>query len=166
MAKKLFYLTLILGFCCTLAAAQEQEKKTGSGFSAWLKSLQTKLAQMTPKKTIPMTTGVAGVRGAKEDAAVKLYWKGKKGDEAVTEEELLKFKAGVDLAEKGNKEESLKALDEFMKQYPDSALIPDAKKTLDLVKAEPVVEKKAEQKEEKAGEKKEERKDVKKEEIK
>jgi TolA-binding protein len=155
MAKKLFYLTLILGFCCTLAAAQEQEKKTGSGFSAWLKSLQTKLAQMTPKKTIPMTTGVAGVRGAKEDAAVKLYWKGKKGDEAVTEEELLKFKAGVDLAEKGNKEESLKALDEFMKQYPDSALIPDAKKTLDLVKAEPAMEKKAEQKEVKAGEKKE-----------
>ncbi len=155
MVKKLFYLTLILGFCCMLAAAQEQEKKAGSGISAWLKSLQTKIAQMVPKKAIPMTTGVAGVRGAKEDAAVKLYWKGKKGDEAVTEEELLKFKAGVDLADKGKKEESLKALDEFMKQYPDSALVPDAKKTLDLVKAEPAMENKAEQKEEKAGEKKE-----------
>jgi TolA-binding protein len=162
MMKKLLYITLVLGLCCTMATAQEQEKRAESGFSAWLKSLQAKIALIAPKKTIPMTTGVAGVRGAKEDAAVKLYWKGKKGDEAVTEEELLKFKAGVDLAEKGNKEESLKALDEFMKQYPDSALIPDAKKTLDLVKAEPAMEKKAGQKEDKAGEKK----DVKKEETK
>lgn len=144
MTKKLFSFVLVLGLCCVVAAAQEQEKKAGPSISAWLKGLQAKIARIIPKKSIPMTTGVAGVRGAKEDAAVKLYWEGKKGEEAVTEEELLKFKTGVDLADKGNKEESLKALDEFMKQYPDSALIPDAKKTLDLVKAEPKEEKKEE----------------------
>jgi tetratricopeptide (TPR) repeat protein len=166
MMKKLLYLTLILGLCCAIAAAQEQEKQANSGFSAWLKSLQAKIAQLVPKKTVPMTTGVAGVRGAKEDATVNLYWKGKKDDEAVTEEELLKFKAGVDLADQGNREGAIKAFDEFMKQYPDSALIPDAKKTLDLVKAEPLAEKKVEQKDEKAGEKKEEKQDVKKEETK
>jgi TolA-binding protein len=163
MMKKLFYLALLLGLCCTMAAAQQQEKRAESGFAAWLKSLQAKIASIAPKKTVPMTTGVAGVRGAKEDAAVKLYWKGKKGDEAVTEEELLKFKSCVDLAEKGDNEGSLKALDEFMKQYPDSALIPDAKKTLDLVKAEPIAEKKAYQQEGKTGGKKEEQKKVKKE---
>lgn len=154
MIKKLFSFVLIFGLCCAAAAAQQQEQKADSGFSAWLKSLQAKIALITPKKTLPMTTGVAGVRGAKEDAVVKLYWKGKQGDETVSEEELLKFKAGVDFAEKGNKEEALKALDEFMKQYPDSALIPDAKKTLELVKAEPAAEKKPEPKQEKAGEKK------------
>jgi outer membrane protein assembly factor BamD (BamD/ComL family) len=31
---------------------------------------------------------------------------------------------------------SVKGLEEFMEQFPDSALIPDAKKTLDLVRAE------------------------------
>ncbi len=161
MVKKLFSITLILGLCCAVAAAQEQEKKTG--ISEWLKGLQNKIAQIMPKKSVPVITGVAGVRGAKEDASVKLYWKGKKGEEAVTEEELLKFKSGLDTASKDDKTAAITALDDFMKQYPDSALIPDAKKTLDLVKAEPVVEKKAEPKQENTTEKKEEKKEDKKE---
>ncbi len=162
MIKKLFSLVLIFGLCCTVAAAQEQEKKTGATISEWLKSIQNRIAQIVPKKSIPLATGVAGVRGAKEDTAVKLYWKGKTGEEPVTEEELVKFKACVDLAGKGDRAVSIKALDDFMKEYPDSALIPDAKKTFDLVKAEPVAEQKVEPK----IEKKEEKKDVKKEETK
>jgi len=162
MIKKLFSLVLIFGMCCAVAAAQEQEKKTGPTISEWLRSIQNKIAQIVPKKSVPLVTGVAGVRGAKEDATVKLYWKGKTGDEPVTEEELLKFKASVDLAGKGDKAGSIKALDDFMKEYPGSALIPDAKKTLDLVKAEPMTEQKVEPK----IEKKEEKKDVKKEETK
>jgi hypothetical protein len=167
--KKIFLIVMILGLCSGVAAAQEQEKK--SGIAEWLKGLQNKIAQIVPKKTVPMSTGVAGVRGAKEDAQVKLYWKGKKGEDAVTEDEMSKFKSGVDLAEKGDKESSLKQLDEFMKQYPDSALIPDAKKTYDLVKVmpkpEPKVEEKVEQKaDEKHQEQKAEVKEEKKEEQK
>jgi hypothetical protein len=146
--KKIFSLVLMLFLCCTAATAQ-QAPKTGSGISEWLRGLQNKIAQIIPKKAVPLTTSVAGVRGAREGAEAKLYWKGKKGEEAVTEEEVEKFKSCVTLAEKGDKEGSLKQLDDFMKQYPDSALIPDAKKTFDLVKAEPKpgekVETKAEQ---------------------
>ncbi len=163
MKKTVSFLAAFVLCCTTVLVAQE---KTESTLSAWLKSIQQKLEQIVPKKSLPMATGVAGTRGAKDDTSVKLYWKGKKGDESVTEEELLKFKAGVDLAGKGDREGSVKALDDFMKQYPDSALIPDAKKTLDLVKAESTpegkIEKKAETDEVKKETKKETKKEVKK----
>jgi TolA-binding protein len=136
MFKKLAVLTVIAGLCCSVALAQEKDKKAGSGISEWLKSLQQKIAQIVPKKSAPQSTVVAGVRGTKENPATHLYWKGKTGDEPVTEEELLAFKKGIDMAAAGDRNEAMKVLQEFMKQYPDSALIPDAKKTLDLVKAE------------------------------
>ena len=144
MTKKLISLIAVLVLCC--AATVLAQEKSDATLMTWIKSIQQKIDQIVPKKTLPLTTGVAGTRGAKEDGSVKLYWKGKKGEEAVTEEELLKFKTGIDLAGKGDKEGSLKTLDEFMKQYPDSALVPDAKKTMDLVKAAETV-KKDEQKE-------------------
>ncbi len=152
--KKIFSLVLVLSLCCTAVMAQEQAKKTGSGISEWLRGLQNKIAQIIPKKTVPLSTGVAGVRGAREGVQAKLYWKGKKGEEAVTEEELEKFKSCVALAEKGDYEGSLKQLDDFMKQYPDSALIPDVKKTFDLMKAEPKPEEKVETKAEQKPEEK------------
>lgn len=137
MYKKIFALVLIFGLCSLTAAAQEtQGKKESSGLSDWLRGIQKKIEQIIPKKSLPVTTGVAGVRGAKEDSQVKLYWKGKKGDESVTEGELAKFKTGVDLATKGDKQASVKELEDFMKQYPDSPLIPDVKKTMEMVKAE------------------------------
>jgi hypothetical protein len=140
--RKIFSISLMLTLCCAAAPAQEQQGKTGPGISEWLKGLQKKLEQIVPRKSVPLSTGVAGVRGAKEDSQVKLYWKGKKDDEAVTEEELAKFKSAVDAAEKGDRSGAIKELEEFMKQHPDSALIPDAKKTLDLAKTEGKEEKK------------------------
>ncbi len=136
MYKKIFALVLVFGLCVTAAVAQQAQEKKSTGLSDWLRDIQKKLEQIIPKKTLPVTTGVAGVRGAKEDSQVKLYWKGKKGDESVTEGELAKFKTGVDLAAKGDKQASVTELEDFMKQYPDSPLIPDVKKTLDLVKAD------------------------------
>jgi TolA-binding protein len=136
MYKKIFALVLTFGLCFTVVAAQETQEKKGTGLSDWLRGIQKKIEQIIPKKSLPVTTGVAGVRGAKEDSQVKLYWKGKKGDESVTEDELAKFKAGIDLAAKGDKQASIKELEDFMKQYPDSPLIPDVKKTMEMVKAE------------------------------
>jgi TolA-binding protein len=147
MRKTQCSLAIILFLCCTTALSAQD--KNESPLSIWIKSIQQKIAQIIPKKSLDVTTGVAGTRGAKEGTSAKLYWKGKQGDEQVTEEELLKFKAGVDQLGKGNRDESIKALEDFMKQYPDSALIPDAKKTLDLVKAEALAEKKGEMKVEK-----------------
>ena len=136
MFKKMFALVVVVGMCCSVAFAQEAEKKAGPSISQWLKGLQLKLAQIAPRKSVPQATIVAGVRGAKGDASTKLYWKGKKGEEPVTEEEMSEFKKGVELAMKGDKPGATTQLTEFMKQYPDSSLIPDAKKTLDLVKFE------------------------------
>jgi TolA-binding protein len=139
--KKSMILILTLALCSAVAVAQEQEKKS-SGIAEWLRGLQKKISQIVPKQDLPVSTGVAGVRGAKEDSAAKVYWKGKKGEDAVTEDEMAKFKAAIELASAGDREGALKQLDEFMKQNPDSALIPDARKTYDLVKAEPAKEEK------------------------
>ncbi len=133
MFRKLFSIALAAALVAGIAAAQDKKE---SGLGDWLKGIQKKLDSIIPKKQPTVTTGVAGIRGAKEEGRAKLYWKGKKGDEPVTEEELLEFKTGVDLASKGEKQAALRELEEFMQQFPDSALIPDAKKTLDLVKAE------------------------------
>lgn len=144
MLKKLFSCLMIIGLCCaTTVLAQEQKS---SALSDWLKAIQKKIEKILPRKEIATSTGVAGVRGARQDSQVKLYWKGRKGETAVTEEELGKFRSSVELAGKGDRAGAEKGLEEFMKQYPDSALIPDAKKTLDLVKAEPPAEVKGEQK--------------------
>ncbi len=142
--KKLVVLAVLicLSFTMALAQAQEQQKKLGPSTSEWLKSLEKKLEQIEPRKSVPLSSGVAGARGRQEDSPVKLYWKGNKDDEAVTEEELTQFKSAVGAAEKGDRSGAIKKLEEFMKQHPDSALIPDAKKTLDMVKAEGKEEKK------------------------
>ena len=79
MYRKAMALVLMMGLCAAVALAQEQEQgKKGPSISEWLKSLQRKVEQIVPKKATPMSTGVAGTRGAKEDSQAKLYWKGKR----------------------------------------------------------------------------------------
>ncbi len=138
MIKRVLVILAVIGFSMTSAFAQESgQEKQGPRISEWLKSIQHKIAQLVPKKSIQTSTSVAGVRGARESSQARLYWKGKGGEEPVTEDELAEFRKGIDLAAKGDAAGAVAELQEFMKQHPDSALIPDAKKTLDLVKAEP-----------------------------
>lgn len=159
MYKKPLALIIIMiaGLCCTTAALAEEAK--GSTLAEWLKGIQKKIEKIVPKKTLPQSNVVAGVRGAKEDSSVKLYWKGKKGEEQVTEEEMTEFKTAIELVAKGERASAITGLEKFLAQYPDSALVPDAKKTLDLVKVEAKEEKKVEVKEEKKEERKEEKKE-------
>ena len=133
MVKWIFLFCAMIGFCFSPALAQEQK---GLSLADWLKVIQKKIERTVPKKIQPLSTGVAGVRGTKEDASVKLYWKGKPNDEPITEEEMTEFKAAIDLVARGERAGAGTRLEKFLTQYPDSALIPDAKKTLDLVKAE------------------------------
>jgi len=128
-------LTLILVFILSLTVAIAQDKRE-SGLAAWLKDLQKKINQVMPRKSLRMETAVAGIRGVREEQKARLYWKGKQREEPVSEAELTKFKAAVDLAAKGERDATIKEIEAFMQEFPDSALIPDAKKTLDLVKAE------------------------------
>lgn len=136
--KKLFTLIVaVLFFAAGAVLAQEQKPgEKSEGFMAWLKALQRKIEAMAPKKSIVLSTGVAGTRGAKEDEKAKLYWKGKQGETAVTEEEFIEFQSAVDLALKGEQAASGRELEEFITRFPDSPFIPDAKKTLEMVKAE------------------------------
>ncbi len=148
MIRKLIIVLGMLALCITTASAQEKKE---SGMSSWFKELQKKIDIIAPRKSLSVSTGVAGVRGAKDDSNKnKLYWKGKKGEEPVTEEELKDFKEGLTFAEAGKKPEAIQAFEEFLKQHPDSALVPDARKSLDLLKAEtkaePVPEAKTEPK--------------------
>ena len=144
MNKKIFTLVLVVLFGLSNFAFAEEVAKKESGFSDWLKSMQLKVSQLVPKKSVSMSTGVAGVRGAKENTHAKLYWKGKQGEEAVNEEELAEFKEGLDRASKGDTAGAIHEFDEFLKMYPDSALVPDVKKALDMVKLEQLDGKKAE----------------------
>lgn len=136
--KKLFTMIMaVLLFAAGAALAQEQKPvNKNEGFVEWLKALQRKIETITAKKSMPRSTGVAGIRGAKDDEKAKLYWKGKKGDEAVTEEELAEFRSAVDLAAKGEQAAATRELEEFIARFPDSPLLPDAKKTLEMVKGE------------------------------
>ena len=143
MFRNIVGVVVLLGLLAGAAAAGEQPAAAESGLTGWLKELRKKIDLVVPRKTLPVSTGVAGVRGAKDDAKTdKLYWKGKKGDAAVTEEEMKEFKEAVELVEKHDRKDALKELEAFMKQYPDSALIPDAKKTLDMLRTAEKEEKK------------------------
>jgi hypothetical protein len=151
MFNKLSALIMITMLFCSPALAQVQK---GLSLADWLKMVQKKIESIVPKKIQPLSTGVAGVRGARDDASIKLYWKGKESDEPVTEEEMTGFKAAISLAARGERAAAVTGLETFLTRYPDSALIPDAKRTLDLLKVEASEEKKAIAKEEKKEEKK------------
>ena len=122
----------MLALCVTAVPAQEKKE---SGFSSWFKDLQKKIDVIAPRKSLPVSTGVAGVRGAKDDSGrSKLYWKGKQGEDPVTEEELGEFKEALVFVEAGKTADAIHEFEEFLKQHPDSALVPDAKKSLDALK--------------------------------
>jgi hypothetical protein len=143
MKKGLLAMVSILILCGGVASAEERSAAQETGLTRWLKDLQKKIELVVPRKSLPVSTGVAGVRGAKEDSrSDKLYWKGKKGAEPVTEEEMHEFQEAIQFAEKNARIEAMRELEEFMKRYPDSALVPDAKKTLDLLRVAEKEEKK------------------------
>ncbi len=134
MIRKFVIAFGMFALCITTAPAQEKKE---SGISSWFRELQKKIDVIAPRKSLSVGTSVAGVRGAKDESNKnKLYWKGKKGEEPVTEEELKEFREGLTSAEAGKKTEAIQEFEEFLKQHPDSALVPDAKKSLDLLKAE------------------------------
>lgn len=110
------------------------EKETLSG---WLNNLGKRITRLEKKTSIRPVTTVAGVRGAKEKkAAHKPYWKGKKRVKEVSAKEIKQFKIGLSYAQKGEKEEAIKEFEKFIKLYPQSELTKEAKKAIELLKAE------------------------------
>ena len=103
-----------------------------SAISAWLKSTAYKLKAIS-KAEKPRTTAVVGVKGAeqttKED---ELYWK----ESPSKDEEIKRLTEAYDAADKGNKDEALIKLEGFVKDYPKSPLVKDAKAGIEALKAE------------------------------
>lgn len=133
--KKLALIVLVAGLVAGGAAgAGAAAAEKDEGLMGWLKALQRRIETLTPQRSVQLSTGVAGIRGAKDDEQAKLYWKGKDEAAPVTADELEMFGAAVERALKGENAEAAKDLEAFLARYPDSPLTADAKKTLELMK--------------------------------
>lgn len=108
----------------------------GAGKDSFWDNLQGKLEKVTPAKKSGVTTAVGGVRGAKNESAGDMYWKGKDKSPSVPEEELQKFRIALDTKVKGNNEEALKLFEEFLNAYPQSSLRVEGLQAVDKIKAE------------------------------
>jgi hypothetical protein len=93
--------------------------------SFW-EQLRNKLQGVTPQKKNTATTAVGGVRGAKDQTAENLYWKGEEKALVVSEEELSSFNNASLAAMEGRNEVALSQFQQFLSSYPQSALKPDA----------------------------------------
>lgn len=103
-----------------------------SPVGSWLKSVAYKV-KVISKAEKPQSTAVVGVKGAeqttKED---ELYWK----ESPTKDEEIKRFTEAYEAVEKGSKDEALAKLEAFVKDYPDSPLVKDAKAGIEALKAE------------------------------
>ena len=125
----------VLALCLSLLPLSLSAE--GRSLKDWLKDLDSRLRR-TEERHKGRLTAAASVRGAKQEDSSKLYWKGRKGNQAVTSEEIEAFKAAVGLAGEGKTSEARKGLEEFMAKFPGSPLGPDAQSTLALLPVEPV----------------------------
>jgi hypothetical protein len=104
-----------------------------------LKGLKSKVQKTLESKN--RVSAVAAVRGAKQGSdAEALYWKGgvsEKAREKLAEEKKVLTEA-VQLIVEGSTPEGKAALEKFIKDYPESLYVPDAREALaNLPKDEP-----------------------------
>ena len=120
-------------FCGMMLAASVVQGAEKDGF--WDK-MQNRLEKVTPAKKTSATTAVGGVRGAKNDDAADIYWKGKDKPVEAPDEELQKFNAGVEAKLKGDNELALKQFEEFLAAYPNSSLRLDRMQAAERIRNE------------------------------
>jgi TolA-binding protein len=113
-------IVLAVALLCMITTAYAAEP--GSKKDSFWETLQGKLEKLTPTKKVTNTTAVGGVRGAKNDEATDIYWKGKDKPVEIDEEEIHKFNLAVETKFKGNNELALKQFEEFLAEYPQSSL--------------------------------------------
>lgn len=99
----------------------------------YLEQLQAKLEHTAQRMNQPNSGGssVVGLRGSKQEPLSKqLYWKGKKGNVAVTPDEIKMFRTAVDEARVGQMTDAIATLKSFQEKFPKSGLKPDAQETI------------------------------------
>jgi TolA-binding protein len=119
-----------------LAAEQQdaaiRETETHSVFKGSMYSIWSKLRALSPKANVEETARgqvvvTAGIRGAEStDTALKPYWKEDRTDDPAYIQQLKSYNAAQELVDGGKLKEAITNLDNFMRQYPDSDLLPNA----------------------------------------
>lgn len=123
--------SVVLGITSFLKAAEPGTPPMAS--KTYLSDLQVKLDHAARRANQPTSgsTNVIGLRGSKQEPLSKqLYWKGEKGPEAVSPEEVKVFRAAVEQANTGQTAEAVPALKAFVDKYPQSPLKSDAEEAL------------------------------------
>jgi hypothetical protein len=122
---------MLLGMLLLMSAPVSGEQKEGF----WDK-LQTKLEKITPTKKVSTTSAVGGVRGAKNDDASDIYWKGRDKTLEMSDEELEKFNIAMESRRKGDNELSLKQFEEFLNLYPQSQFRVEGLQAAEVLRSE------------------------------
>lgn len=104
----------------------------------WLKKMKKRIARSHAQHN--KLVAVAAVRGSRAKDAPPLYWKGKKNKGPVDLPELDEFDRAIQTALKGNRAEAALRLKKFIKAYPKSNLVDDAKQTLAMLEPPEKVE--------------------------
>jgi TolA-binding protein len=113
-------------------AAAIRETETHSVFKGSMYSIWSKLRALSPKANVEETARgqvvvTAGIRGAEStDTALKPYWKEDRTDDPAYLQQLKSFNSAQELVDGGKLKEAIANLDNFMRQYPDSDLLPNA----------------------------------------
>lgn len=123
--KRLIALMVLLGI---VLATPVQVSAADRELSLWDR-LRQKVELLIPKKKLTTTTAAGGVRGSLADAD-DLYWKGEVKQISIDEAELNAFTQAIELVEGGKMDDAWTAFADFVKQYPGSALRPDAEAAL------------------------------------
>jgi hypothetical protein len=123
----------VSGVILAVSVALAGQDGKGDGF--W-SALRSKLEKVTPTRKSTATTAVGGVRGAKNDEAADIYWKGKDKRVEVGEDELEKFNLAVECRIKGENGLALKHFEEFLRDYPRSSLRAEGLQAVEKLKVE------------------------------
>ncbi|MFA5517324.1 MAG: hypothetical protein WDA20_13680 [Desulfuromonadales bacterium] len=122
MSSRLLLTLLLVAFALPSFAEE--------GDSGYWEKLKNKLTHITPQKSGPATTAVGGIRGAQDQSADGLYWKGEEEEILVAEEEYARFQEAYQAAIAGNKEEAKTKFQAILTDFPQSPLAEDARLAL------------------------------------
>jgi len=113
------------------------KKENKSVFKGLLYKVWSRLRALNPQlktnKTRDRTVATMGIRGAETTSSIiEPYWKGDKTDDASYVAELTRYTNAQQYAEDGDLQKAVKALNEFIGDYSDSELVPNAQFALGI----------------------------------
>ena len=147
MKNLMIILTLLVSFALPVYAAEGErvddsssvvvKKESKSAFKGLLYQVWGRLRALNPQlktnKTRNRSVATMGIRGAETTSSlITPYWKGDKTDDANYITELTRYTKAQQYAEDGNLQKAVIALNEFLEEYDDSELKPNAQFALGI----------------------------------